>query len=88
MRNRNYIQMVELYQLAMDRSEIDEEDFSETELRMLDMLEEGRCTPGYIAEELDKSGPYVRERLKELTRLGLVTKVHRGLYELADEAQE
>ena len=76
--------MPELYQLVMDRSEIDEDEFSDTELAILDKLGEGRGTPGYIAEEIGKSKPYVRDRLKDLTRLGLVQKVHRGLYELAD----
>jgi Mn-dependent DtxR family transcriptional regulator len=74
-----------LYALRMERSEIDESEFTETELGILDMLAEGRCTPAYIAEELDVSAEYVRGRLGDLKRLGLVEKVHRGLYELADE---
>ena len=77
--------MAELYQLTMDRSEIDEDEFSDTELAILDKLAEGRATPGYLAEELDKSQPYIRDRIRDLTRLGLVTRVHRGLYELAEE---
>jgi len=76
------------YQLAMKRSEIDEDDYSDTELAILDKLEEGRGTPGYIAEQIGKSQPYVRDRLKDLTRLGLVDKVHRGLYELAEKESE
>lgn len=75
--------MEEVYALVMDRSEIDESDFTDTELGILDMLEEGRCTPAYIAEELDVSQEYVRDRLRDLKRLGLVEQVHRGLYELA-----
>lgn len=73
------------YALTMDRSEIDEADYTETELRILDMLAEGRCTPAYIASELDVTKEYVRNRLGDLTRLGLVEKVHRGLYELSEE---
>lgn len=72
------------YQLVMGRSDIDEDEFSDTELAILDALEEGRGTPSYIAEQIDKSTPYVRDRLRDLTRLGLITKVHRGLYELAE----
>lgn len=68
----------------MDRSEIDEEEFTETELAILDLLSEGRCTPAYLSDELDVSQPYVRERLRELKRLGLVDTVYRGLYELAE----
>lgn len=78
--------MAEWYALTMDRSEIDEDDFTDTEVGILDMLEQGRCTPAYIAEELDVSQEYVRGRLGDLHRLGLVEKVHRGLYELAEEA--
>lgn len=73
-----------VYQLAMDRSEIDEGDFTETELDILDMLAEGRCTPAYIAHELGVTQEYVRGRLGELKRLDLVEKVHHGLYELSD----
>lgn len=73
-----------LYALSMKRSEIDESDFSETELGILDMLDQGRCTPAFIAEELDVTQEYVRGRLGELKRLGLVTQVHRGLYELSE----
>lgn len=79
--------MDSLYALTMDRSEIDESEFTETELAILDMLEDGRCTPAYIADELDVTKEYVRGRLGDLKRLGLVEKVHRGLYELSDVDQ-
>lgn len=71
-----------LYALSMDRGEIDESDFTATELKILDMLEEGRCTPAYIASEIEVTQEYVRERLSELKRLGLVEQVHRGLYQI------
>lgn len=77
--------MVVYYQLIMDRLEIDEDEFSDTELAILTVLEEGRGTPAYIADQIDKSAPYVRDRLRDLTRLRLITKVHRGLYELAEQ---
>ncbi|APX98723.1 hypothetical protein BB347_18630 (plasmid) [Natronorubrum daqingense] len=72
----------------MDRSEIDEEEFTETEIGMLDMLEQGRCTPSYLADELDVSQEYVRGRLQDLKRLGLIKKVHRGLYEISEGADD
>lgn len=53
-------------------------------LEILDMLEEGRCTPSYLADELDVSQEYVRDRLGDLKRLGLIEKVHRGLYEISE----
>ena len=73
------------YELVMKRSDIDESEYSKTELGMLDMLEEGRCTPSYLADELDVTQVHVRNRLKELKRLGLVERVHRGLYEIKEE---
>lgn len=75
----------EINGLLMRRSEIDEEEFTETELDILKLLEEGRCTPSYISSQLDVSQEYVRERLGELKRLQLVNKVHRGLYELDED---
>jgi len=80
--------MAEVFELAMDRSEIDEEDFSPTELAILDKLEEGRGTPAYLASELDREQPYIRNLLSDLVRLELVEKVHRGLYELAGDGGE
>jgi len=80
--------MTTMYELAMDRSDIDESEFTETELGILDMLSEGRCTPAYIAEELEVSQEYVRDRLRDLKRLRLVEQVHRGLYELSPSKDE
>lgn len=76
--------MSSLYKLTMDWSQIDKSDFTDAELRILHKLEEGRATPGYLAEELDLTPEYVRGRISDLTRLGLIEKVHHGLYELAD----
>lgn len=80
--------MDSLFALRMDRSEIDESEFSPTELAILDKLGEGRATPAYLAEELDREQPYIRNLLGDLVRLGLVGKVHRGLYELGDGEQK
>lgn len=77
-----------LYAVTMEREEIDEEDFTDVELAILDKLEEGRCTPSYLAEELDVTSEYVQNRLKDLRRLGLIEKVHRGLYETKAEAED
>lgn len=63
---------------------VDSEEFTETERGMLRMLAEGRCTPAYMAEELDVRQEYVRNRLGDLRRLGRVERVYRGLYALAD----
>lgn len=77
--------MASAYQLVMDLEEIDESRFTDTELGILEMLSEGRCTPSYLAEELNKSPEYIRNRLRELDRLGAVETVHRGLYTLSTD---
>lgn len=63
----------------------DRDDLTDTERDILKMLEDGRCTPAYIANELDRSQEYIRERLREMKRLGLVTQVYRGLYEIGEK---
>ena len=52
---------------------------------ILALLLEGRCTPGYLAEETGEQQPWVSQRLSRLVDAAIVEKVHRGLYELADE---
>ena len=58
-------------------------DLSPTDRAALEMLREGRCTPAYIATEQNYSRQHVRNRLQRLTELGYVTRLHKGLYELA-----
>ena len=65
--------------------EVDSDEFTDTELGMLRMLSDGRCTPAYMADELDVRQEYVRGRLSDLRRLGHVKRVYRGLYELEEE---
>jgi predicted transcriptional regulator len=69
----------------MDREEIDEDEFTDTELGIIAMLEEGRCTPAYIADELGVTQEYVRNRLSDLKRLGIVKQVYRGLYAIDND---
>ena len=66
----------------------DRDDLSNVEEEILEMLEEGRCTPAYIADEINRSQEYVRGRLRELNRLGLVDDIHRGLYELTTDEEQ
>lgn len=70
------------YRLRVDRDEI-EIDLSDTDIALLDLMEEGRVTPRYAAGEIDKSRPHVTNRLKRLTEHEIVERVDRGLYELA-----
>ena len=53
--------------------------------QILRLLLEGRCTPGYIADQIGEQQPWVSQRLSMLVDEEIVTKVHRGLYELADD---
>ncbi|XGI82756.1 winged helix-turn-helix domain-containing protein [Halorutilales archaeon Cl-col2-1] len=63
-------------------------DLNQTDRRILDMLSEGRCTPNYIADELDLSRQHITNRLRRLEEHGLIEKVHRGLYELVDDPRQ
>lgn len=72
--------MSQVYERLMEIDDIDIE-ITDVDEQILKMLDEGRCTPRYIANEIDKSRPYVTNRLKRLVEHGLVTRVDRGLYE-------
>ena len=67
----------------MDRDELDVE-LREIDDRILDMLEEGRCTRKHLADTLDVTGEYIYQRVDLLIKLGLVRRIHDGFYELED----
>lgn len=52
------------------------------------MLQEGRCTPSYIAKVKDYSRQNVMNRLNRLVEHGYVTKIDTGLYELVEDPRE
>ncbi|SIR55575.1 hypothetical protein SAMN05421858_2795 [Haladaptatus litoreus] len=60
----------------------EDDEFTPSERGVLNLLSEGRAIPAYLAQELGVTQECVKDRLRDLTRLGLVRKVHRGLYEL------
>ncbi|WP_227375054.1 hypothetical protein [Haladaptatus halobius] len=60
----------------------EDDEFSPVERGVLNLLVEGRASPVYLAQELDVTQEWVKDRLRDLVRLGLVRKAHRGLYEL------
>ncbi|RBI63239.1 hypothetical protein DMJ13_01465 [halophilic archaeon] len=60
----------------------DKTEFSPTERGILNLLGEGRAIPAYLAQELDVTQSWAKARLRDLSRLGPVRRVHRGLYEL------
>ena len=59
-----------------------------TDERLLDVLEDGRVTPQYAADQLDVSRTYASERLKRLVEHGHVEKLAPGLYELVDDPRQ
>lgn len=62
------------------------DSLGETDRSILVQLDEGRHTPGSLAETLDKHPQYIRKRLKWLRTWGYVQYHHEptGLQELAD----
>ncbi len=63
----------------------EDNQFRPTERGILNLLSRGRATPAYLAQELDVTQECVKNRLRDITRLGLVRRVHRGLYALDEE---
>jgi len=61
------------------------EDLNETDETLLDVLQQGRVTPTFAAEEISVSREYASDRLKRLTEHGHIQKVAPGLYELASD---
>jgi hypothetical protein len=66
----------------------EDEQFRPTERGILNLLVEERAIPAYLARELDVTQECAKSRLRELTRLGLVRRRYRGLYELDVENDE
>lgn len=65
-------------------------DFTEADYAILDMLADGRCTVGYLAEELDYSRQHIHNRLNVLVAAEYVQKRHdpTGLYELGQDPRK
>lgn len=72
---------------VMDRDDLDFE-LREIDERILDLLEEGRCTRQYLATQLGVTGDYVYQRVDLLRKLGVVERIHDGFYELADDDRD
>jgi len=52
------------------------------------LVEQGRATPSWIAEETEVQPAYVSQRLKRLKEHGHVEQPHRGLWDLVDDPRE
>jgi predicted transcriptional regulator len=55
--------------------------------QILTQLAEGRCTPRYLAGEVDQSRQLVSSRLQDLQMGDYVTKIDRGLYEITEKGR-
>lgn len=64
---------------------LDEDDLSPADHELLDMLNEGRITAPFAADETGYSLQYIRDRLGRLVEHGNAVKVYDGLYELVED---
>ncbi|QLG49643.1 MarR family transcriptional regulator [Natrinema halophilum] len=67
---------------------LDEDDLGPADEKLLDMLNEGRVTAPFVAEETGYSLQYVRDRLGRLVEHGNARKVYEGLYEIVDDPRK
>lgn len=67
---------------------LDADDLGPADEKILNMLQDGRVTAPFVAEETGYSLQYVRDRLGRLVEHGNATKVYEGLYELIDDPRE
>lgn len=65
-----------------------DDDLGPADEALLDLLNEGRVTAPFAAEEADYSLQYVRDRLNRLVEHGNAEKVYEGLYELVEDPRE
>lgn len=63
---------------------MDRIDLNQADRGIIQVLRDGRNTPSNIARKLDYTREYVAQRLKRLTEHGVVDRVDRGLYDLAE----
>lgn len=67
---------------------LDEDDLAPSDEVILDMLQEGRVTAPFAADETGYSLQYVRDRLSRMVEHGNAIKVYEGLYELVEDPRE
>lgn len=68
--------------------ELGGDDLGPADEALLDMLNDGRVTAPFVAEETGYSLQYVRDRLNRLVEHGNARKVYEGLYELVEDPRE
>lgn len=63
-------------------------DLNPTDCAILEWLEEGRCTPSYIAQNTGYSRGNIQNRLLRLVEHGYVQKLGGGLYEMTADPRK
>lgn len=71
-----------------NRRMLSEDDLAPADEELLDMLQDGRITAPFAADETGYSLQYIRDRLSRLVEHGNATKVYDGLYELVKDPRE
>jgi DeoR/GlpR family transcriptional regulator of sugar metabolism len=64
---------------------LSEDDLAPADEKIFDLLQDGRITAPYAAEETGYSTQYVRERLNRMVEHGNVNKIYEGLYEIVED---
>lgn len=64
------------------------EEFDELHWKIIDVLREGRGTPSYLSDRTGESRQLMSQRLRDLRLAGTVEKIHKGLYELAEDPRD
>ena len=64
---------------------LNNDSLNDTDREILELLREGRVTPPYVSDRLDKSREYASERLIRLNEHGHTVRPAPGLYELVDD---
>lgn len=67
---------------------LDPDELNPTDRAILEMLQKGRCTIAYIAEEHGYTRGNVGNQMRRLAEHGHVRRVHKGLYELVEDPRD
>lgn len=67
---------------------LDRNDLGPADESLLDLLNKGRITAPYAAEETGYNIQYIRDRLGRLVEHDIAVKIHKGLYELENDPRE
>jgi len=72
-----------MYNTPMATADPVAHELNKADLRLLDLLSDGRITPSYAVERTGYTRQYVHQRLQLLKAAGMVENLGHGLYELS-----